>query len=275
MSHTEDRHLDFVLKHYKKGAFDTQKAIERFKAAHNTGSLPRKQFKKIFYLIPAAAAVLLGVILYNLNESRSWTHIHADAIQQEFVLPDNSVVTLSPHSTLSYRMKDSREMKMEGKIYFDVSRDESRPFEVIADGAFVRVLGTEFMLDASKKTMKEVYVTEGKVLFAKDKSAEGVVLTDGMDATLSEGHEMPVINQTSDINAIAWKRGSFIFENTPLKEVLECLSRHYNVSFAATDLSKRLNGEFHTDDLDLILDLIESALDVTIVNNTRSACERN
>lgn len=275
MSHTEDRHLDFVLKHYKKGAFDTQKAIERFKAAHNTGSLQRKQFKKIFYLIPAAAAVLLGVILYNLNESRSWTHIHADAIQQEFVLPDNSVVTLSPHSTLSYRMKDSREMKMEGKIYFDVARDESRPFEVIADGAFVRVLGTEFMLDASKKTMKEVYVTEGKVLFAKDKSAEGVVLTDGMDATLSEGHEMPVINQTSDINTIAWKRGSFIFEDTPLKEVLECLSRHYNVSFAATDLSKRLNGEFHTDDLDLILDLIESALDVTIVNNTRSACERN
>jgi ferric-dicitrate binding protein FerR (iron transport regulator) len=101
------------------------------------------------------------------------------------------------------------------------------------------------------------------------------ILTDGMDATLSEGHEMPVINQTSDINAIAWKRGSFIFEDTPLKEVLECLSRHYNVSFAATDLSKRLNGEFHTDDLDLILDLIESALDVTIVNNTRSACERN
>jgi ferric-dicitrate binding protein FerR (iron transport regulator) len=273
MSHSEDRHLDFVLKHYKEGAFDTQKAIERFKDAN--GIRPTRRRSSLFYAVSAAAAILLGAFLFYSHQSRQWTEIYADDIQKTVVLPDNSCVTLAPGSNMSYRMKDSREVRMEGKIYFEVARDESRPFEVNADGAFVKVLGTEFMLDASKKTMKEVYVTEGKVLFAKDKSAEGVVLTDGMDATLSEGHEMPVINQTSDINAIAWKRGSFIFEDTPLKEVLECLSRHYNVSFAATDLSKRLNGEFHTDDLDLILDLIESALDVTIVNNTRSACERN
>ena len=37
------------------------------------------------------------------------------------------------------------------------------------------------------------------------------------------------------------------------------------VSFAATDLSKKLSGEFYTDDLDLIIELIESALDVTII----------
>lgn len=156
-------------------------------------------------------------------------------------------------------------MKMEGKIFFDVTRDENRPFEVIAENVFVKVLGTEFMVDASQKARKDVYVAEGKVLFAKDESLEGVILTDGMSATLTEDQEIPIINQAADINTIAWKRGSFIFEDTPLKEVLECLSKYYNVSFTATDLSKRLNGEFHTDDLDLILDLIESALDVTIV----------
>lgn len=265
MSNTEDRHLDFVLKHYKEGAFDTRKALERFKEAHHTDQTPRKRFTRIFYLIPAAAAVLLGVFLYNLNESRSWTEIYADATERVFVLPDSSVVTLSPHSTLSYRMADCREMKMEGKIFFDVTRDENRPFEVIAENVFVKVLGTEFMVDASQKARKDVYVAEGKVLFAKDESLEGVILTDGMSATLTEDQEIPIINQAADINTIAWKRGSFIFEDTPLKEVLECLSKYYNVSFTATDLSKRLNGEFHTDDLDLILDLIESALDVTIV----------
>jgi hypothetical protein len=37
------------------------------------------------------------------------------------------------------------------------------------------------------------------------------------------------------------------------------------MSFAATDLSKQLSGEFYADDLDLIISLIESALDVTII----------
>ena len=52
---------------------------------------------------------------------------------------------------------------------------------------------------------------------------------------------------------------------SPLKDVLDCLSEYYHVSFAATDLSKKLSGEFATDDLDLIITPIESALDVTII----------
>ena len=46
---------------------------------------------------------------------------------------------------------------------------------------------------------------------------------------------------------------------------LETLSKHYKVSFAATDIDKQLSGEFYAEDLDLIISLIESALDVHIV----------
>jgi transmembrane sensor len=155
-------------------------------------------------------------------------------------------------------------VKMEGKIYFDVARDESRPFEIEADGAFVKVLGTEFMVETPDDKVK-VYVADGKVLFARNESADGVILTKGMSATLEAGDDTPVTDVVPDVNSIAWKRGSFIFEDTPLKDVLNCLSKHYKTSFAASDLSKRLSGEFYTDDLDLIIELIESALDVTIV----------
>jgi ferric-dicitrate binding protein FerR (iron transport regulator) len=154
---------------------------------------------------------------------------------------------------------------MEGKVFFDVARDESRPFEVDADGVFVRVLGTEFMVDVTDDSAAEVYVQEGKVLFARNANAEGVVLTEGMGATLAEDAQIPVIEEKADANSIAWQRGSFLFDQTPLSEVLDCLSDYYHVSFAATDLSKKLSGEFYTDDLDLIIRLIESALDVTII----------
>ena len=108
-------------------------------------------------------------------------------------------------------------------------------------------------------------MTEGKVLFAKSSDSEGVILTKDMQASLSPEENVPVIMMEPDVNSIAWPRGSFIFDKTPLKEVLETLSEHYKVSFAATDLDKQLSGEFYAEDLDLIISLIESALDVHIV----------
>jgi len=264
MSHSEDRHLDFVLKHYKEGAFDTQKAIGRFRDAH--GIRPdRRRYSFVRIGLSAAAVLLLGVFLFMNHESRSWTDVTAGNMQQTVVLPDGTNVTLAPGSSLKFRMKETREVKMDGKVYFDVARDESRPFEVDADGAFVRVLGTEFMVEESEGNDVNVYVAEGKVLFARNSRAEGVILTEGMGASLDSGASVPVVVEKADANSIAWQRGTFIFDHTPLKDVLDCLSDYYHVSFAATDLSKRLSGEFRTDDLDLIIELIESALDVTII----------
>jgi ferric-dicitrate binding protein FerR (iron transport regulator) len=120
------------------------------------------------------------------------------------------------------------------------------------------------MVDAGS-SVKEVYVTEGKVLFSRSSGSEGVILTKDMQATLSQSDAVPVIAMEADVNSIAWQRGSFIFDRTPLKEVLETLSGYYRVSFAATDLDKQLSGEFYAEDLGLILSLIESALDVHIV----------
>ena len=265
MSHSEDRHLDFVLKHYKEGAFDTEKAIGRFREAKGIKPQPRRRISFAAIAISVAAAVLLGVFLFTGLESRQWTDVALADAQQTVVLPDGTTVTLAPGALLSYRMKDQREVRMEGKVYFDVARDESRPFEIDADGAFVRVLGTEFMVDGSDKDEVKVYVADGMVLFAKNRKSEGVILTKGMEASIEDQMQVPEVEETPDVNSIAWQRGSFIFDHTPLKDVLDCLSEYYHVSFAATDLSKKLSGEFATDDLDLIITLIESALDVTII----------
>lgn len=265
MSHSEDRYLDFVLKHYRKGALDTQKAMGRFHDAHGIKSKPRRNWRFVAIGLSAAAAVLLGVFLFTSRKADQWTEIGPVYAQQTVSLPDGSSVTLAKGASLSYRMGEAREVRMDGKVYFDVARDESRPFEVDADGAFVRVLGTEFMVDVSDDEAAKVYVEDGKVLFAKDEKSDGVILTEGMGASLPDNAQMPVVDQNPDINSIAWQRGSFIFDKTPLNEVLDCLSEYYQVSFAATGLSKQLSGEFNADDLDLIIKLIESALDVTII----------
>ena len=258
--------MDFVLKHYQEGKFDTQKAIKRFNEAHGIVQKPRRRILPwVSGMVAAAAAVVLCVFLFRGNDPQTQQiQLVADAQIQEYVLPDGSEVTLAPGSRLTYSEKSPRKTQLEGKAFFEVARDEAVPFEITADGAFVRVLGTKFMVDAGS-SVKEVYVTEGKVLFAKSSDSEGVILTKDMQATLSASQSIPVIAMEPDVNSIAWQRGSFIFNQTPLKEVLETLSKHYRVSFAATDLDKQLSGEFDAEDLDLIIGIIESALDVNIV----------
>jgi transmembrane sensor len=266
MSDFEDKHMDFVLKHYQEGKFDTQKVIDRFNEAHGIVQKPRRRVLSwVSGMVAAAAAVILCVFLFRGNDPQTQQiQLVADAQMQEFVLPDGTEVTLAPGSKLTYSEKFPRNTALEGKAYFEVARDEAVPFEITADGAFVRVLGTKFMVDAGS-SVKEVYVTEGKVLFAKSSDSEGVILTKDMQATLSPDENVPVIAMEPDVNSIAWQRGSFIFDKTPLREVLETLSEHYKVSFAATDLDKQLSGEFYAEDLDLIISLIESALDVHII----------
>ena len=256
--------MDFVLKHYQEGKFDTRKAIDRFNEAHGIVQKPRRRVLPwVSGMVAAAAAVVLCVFLFRGNEQQMIELIANNAVK-EFVLPDGTEVTLAPGSKLTYSEKSPRNTALEGKAYFEVARDEAVPFEITADGAFVRVLGTKFMVDAGS-SVKEVYVTEGKVLFAKSSDAEGVILTKDMQATLAPDENVPVIAVEPDVNSIAWQRGSFIFNKTPLREVLETLSKHYKVSFAATDLDKQLSGEFYAEDLDLIISLIESALDVHII----------
>ena len=264
MSDFEDKHMDFVLKHYQEGKFDTRKAIDRFNEAHGIVQKPRRRVLPwVSGMVAAAAAVVLCVFLFRGNEQQMIELIANNAVK-EFALPDGTEVTLAPGSKLTYSEKSPRNTALEGKAYFEVARDEAVPFEITADGAFVRVLGTKFMVDAGS-SVKEVYVTEGKVLFAKSSDAEGVILTKDMQATLSPDENVPVIAVEPDVNSIAWQRGSFIFDKTPLREVLETLSKHYKVSFATTDLDKQLSGEFYAEDLDLIIGLIESALDVHII----------
>jgi len=263
MSDFEDKHMDFVLKYYQEGKFDTQKVIDRFNEAHGIVRKPRRRVLSwVSGMVAAAAAVVLCVFLFRGNGQQ--IQLVASAQMQEFLLPDGTEVTLAPGSRLTYSEKSPRQTKLEGKAYFEVARDEAVPFEITSDGAFVRVLGTKFMVDAGS-SVKEVYVTEGKVLFAKSSDSEGVILTKDMQATLSQSDAVPVIAVEPDVNSMAWQRGSFIFDKTPLKEVLETLSEHYKVSFAATGLDKQLSGEFYAEDLDLIISLIESALDVHIV----------
>jgi ferric-dicitrate binding protein FerR (iron transport regulator) len=56
----------------------------------------------------------------------------------------------------------------------------------------------------------------------------------------------------------------FIFQDTPIAEVLKELGDYYGCTLSASPTSKHLTATFPEDDLDTILSVIESALDIDI-----------
>lgn len=270
MKTNEDRMIDFVAKSYEENRFDPKKALAR----SQNGSLRRslslsKRTVMLKRIAGVAAAAAVGIFLY-LSWLTSWTGYAAYDIAQTFTLPDSSSVTLAPGSTLRLQKhKDKRLVQMTGKVYFNVRHDDRAPFRVDAGSGFVKVLGTRFQVDSRDPI--SVSVVSGKVLFFAIRSGEkALILTKGQSAVLDPAASKPVEITPKHPNPAAWATGEFIYDNTPLPEVLSELSEYYDVTLVAFDAghssgeSRRLSGEFSTSSLQEILNLINSALGTDI-----------
>lgn len=263
----DDRHLNFVLKYYRQGKFDTKKAIARFRNRYAEKKTVRMPVRVSAAVLAVAAAAAVVAILFRTYEAPS--EIYAGDAIAEIMLPDSSKAILAPGSKISFKEKRfiaDRSVRMKGKIFFEVFRNEASPFTVMTSDASVTVLGTKFQVEETSdlKYPVKVYVSEGKVLVKGKKKGKSMVMTKGMDARLTEEGDIESIAGSAGENEIAWVRKTFIFDNTPLREVLAQLSDFYNVSFYTTRSDKSLSGEFETDDLELIISIIENALDVKI-----------
>ena len=290
MSNIEDRILSFVMKYYEAGRFDAARAYERFcglsgmetlkTGRASTSASGRKRM--LAGLFSAAAAVAVLAVVIGLSQSR-WNGYRAIDVAQRFTLPDSTEVFLSPGSELEFRMKrNARLARMSGKVYFDVRHDESAPFSINAGDGYVRVLGTRFQVSRADSEVR-VDVSSGKVLFSagdpgraprlSDRSERverttpaSVILTAGMSAVLNPESSVPQIVEQRFRNFAAWASREFIFENTPLEDVVAELAEFYhkniNVASSGDWRARRLTARFSADDLTEILSIISSALDV-------------
>lgn len=92
----------------------------------------------------------------------------------KLTLSDGSRITLYPGSRISYSSPfqgDKREVFLSGKGYFNVTKDDSKPFIVYANQLVTKVVGTSFIIDAFEgNSSPRVEVRSGKVkVFRLDK----------------------------------------------------------------------------------------------------------
>lgn len=161
--------------------------------------------------------------------------------QYQLVLPDGTKIWLNTATTLTFPVKfdkRKREVEISGEAYFEVAHAEKWPFVVHTKDQKVEVLGTYFNIstykddDFTKTTLVEgrVRVAMPDELRVKDK-----VLQPGQQAlTFSKDRKIQVSNIDTE-EVTSWRNNLFIFNNEEISEVMQKVSRWYDVEVEYRD----------------------------------------
>ena len=143
-------------------------------------------------------------------------------------LADGTRVWLNAESRLRYPvafMGKERKVEMEGEVYFEVVKNNEKPFIVTVNGVDIRVLGTSFNVSAYQEEVVTTSV-EGKVQLKR--GDEQVVLSPNQQAIWSD--DKFKVKQVDACNYVLWKEGIFYFEDVDLERILDDMARWYNVN---------------------------------------------
>ena len=168
---------------------------------------------------------------------------------------------------------NERRVELDGEAYFHVKKNPNAPFIVKTKNSSVKVYGTSFNVSA--------YTEDKNVVTTLQEGSVGI-LVQGQEYRLQPG-EQAIVEGNSDnvevkkVNADAycsWYKGTFIFEEESLDEILTRLSRWYNLNiFYQNPSIKELHftGDLgRYEDFNEVLKLMELTTNVEFVVQDRN-----
>lgn len=183
--------------------------------------------------------------------------------KRRVILPDSSEVFLNSETRLTIAAdfgKKSREIYFDGEGFFNIAHDSERPFIIHGNNGDYRVLGTSFDLQSYSSDNFTVVTLHTGCLQANVR--KNVIVLEPMDELQIDAKANSISKRTVDVNnSIEWIQGRLVFAEMPLKDVVNKLSRHYQVSVSVQeDIGNQLyTGVIDEEDLDTALSMIVGA----------------
>lgn len=240
---------------------------------------PEKDGRKLFrskalkYCIAAAAAAALFLTGAATSElvtgKRQETVLMASSENiSSYTLPDGSKVWLNKNSWLAYNQKfgkRTRQVALKGEGYFEVNRDERRPFIVkMQNNLDIKVLGTTFnACNYPSLNKAEVILRSGSVQVSDNGRNEYVILKPNQKFTWNEG--TAEISSVNAMNCCRWFEHRLVFDNVKLKDILENLSHKYQteISLNVGNLAdKHMSMTIRDESVEDILDILTTLLPI-------------
>lgn len=164
-------------------------------------------------------------------------------------LPDGSKVWLNSKSSVFFAGMSAgkdRNVCVEGEAFFEVAKDASRPFVVRVPGLHIEVTGTKFNVKAYKAEAVKTTLLEGSVKLNAD-GGQVTFLKPGDQALYNPKKKLSKVKKVvNPNNATAWTRGTFLFDNEDLRDIISELARWYDldVEYRGTVSSQTFFGTF-------------------------------
>jgi transmembrane sensor len=232
-------------------------------APHTPVRNRRHRSRWITRVATLAAALVVGITLGRANFTRQDAQVREAVFHTgsgdmaSAVLDDGTVVRIAPNTRLRVMLGPAtREVFLEGRAFFAVARDPSRPFRVRTADGQATVLGTRFEVDTRDDGFR-LLVVDGRVAVSRrDQEVElgagemGLATRDGPAS----------VTRVSDPEALLGWMGAFVaFESTPLHRVARELQIRLGIEVEIADpriRDRTVTAWFGEEDRDDVLRVI-------------------
>ncbi len=187
--------------------------------------------------------------------------------RSQIVLSDGSKVWLNAGTKFTYPAKFSekrREVFLLGEAIFEVTHDADNPFYVVTEDYQVKVLGTVFNVSSyADDGFTSTALESGRVEidFPRTPGLESQVvkMLPGTLTTYRKSEKQLKLIKTDIEQYMSWRKGSFIFNNCELRNIVKKIARHYNMQI--TIENEKLEQRKFSGSLDITED-IEHTLNI-------------
>lgn len=198
--------------------------------------------------IAAAACVALAA-MPGLIQRLGVDYATSTAETQAISLLDGSTVRLAPESAFSAELKaERRTIKMSnGRAFFDVAKDATRPFVVQARDVSITVLGTAFDVRVSDDVVA-VAVRHGRVAVRQAGEQTDAQLNPGDQITIQRATGQAVVDVIPESAVGSWAEGQLSVLNTSVAEVVSEIRRYHRGWIIIADeglASERVTGLYN------------------------------
>ncbi len=175
-------------------------------------------------------------------------------------LVDGTVVRLGPQSRLQLnRGSAGRTVSFQGRAFFAVAHDPSKPFEIETAAGSVRVLGTRFDLAVDQEDLR-VSVVEGVVKL--EARGQETLVRRGEVGRVLRGVAVPA-TRTAAGPSTSWLGTFFAFQSTPLRDAVAEITQRRGVRVIIADSSladRSVTGYFDEADAAVMMRVICAAV---------------
>ena len=226
---------------------------------------PSYDLKRIMLTFMRVAAIIvltfLGTSLYyrflkNENTDIATQTIYVPSGQRiNITLSDGSNVWLNANTKLQYPVifkKDMRSVYLDGEAFFDIAKDQSRPFVVQTKTCDLEVLGTSFNVESyTTKSDFSVALINGSLRLSSKLDSSDVVTLSPAQLAFFDATSRLTIDAIDDYNIYRWKEGLISFKSASFTTIMNTLEKYYDIKIIVKNkdvLKNAYTGKFRQSD---------------------------